>query len=429
MRISARFKVFLIFVSTLIASYIALPKNFNFLNLGYLNNLELKLGLDLAGGAHLVFEADTSSVSPEDKKEALESAKDIISSRVNLFGVSEPNVQTSSFEGKDRIIVELPGVNNTKDAVEIIGKTAKLEFRQFNNIADASVGATMENTKPTGLTGADFAKAQAAFDQQTGNPVISFTIKKGESAKKFSEVTGALIGDPLAIFVDEVAISWPVVSATISDSGIISGNFSIEGARSFAKILNAGALPIDLKLIEERTVGASLGADSIKKSIYAGIIGLFMVVIFMILSYRGPGFIAVFALFVFATFSLALYKLIPIVLTLPGVAGFLLSVGMAVDANILIFERLKEERNRRHIKDALELSFGKAWDAIRDANMATLLTAAILANPLDFSFLHTSGPVRGFAVTLSLGIVVSMFTGIVVSRNLLRVFVREGRRA
>ncbi len=192
--------------------------------------------------------------------------------------------------------------------------------------------------------------------------------------------------------------------------------------------LNAGALPVPVKLVEQRTVDATLGAESITQSVKAGLVGLGMVLIFMILSYGKLGMVADVALVIFGVITLALYKLIPVVLTLPGIAGFLLSVGMAVDSNILIFERFKEEKPRRDYKDALEVSFGRAWDSIRDANIATLFTAFVLANPLDFSFLHTSGPVRGFAITLSLGILISLFTGIVVSRNLLRVFIKESKQ-
>jgi preprotein translocase subunit SecD len=433
-------KVIIIFLVTLLALYICLPKEINLFgkkikrvdprfSIGKLvinRNLDLILGLDLAGGSHLVFDADTSQISNADKKDALESARNIISERVNLFGVSEPNVQVSSFEGKERIVVELPGIKDTKAAVSIIGQTAKLEFRVFVDPGDAtSVGATIANTKPTGLTGADFKRATPAFDQSSGHPVISFTIKDGESSKKFADVTTSLKGKPLAIFLDQNAISWPTVQETIQGSGQISGNFSVEGARNFAKLLNAGALPLNLKIVEERTIGATLGAESIKKSVYAGFVGLLMVLIFMVVSYGRMGLIANMALVIFAILTLAIYKLIPVVLTLPGIAGFLLSVGMAVDSNILIFERFKEERPRREYKDALEVSFGRAWDSIRDANVSTIITSLILMNPLDFPFLHTSGPVRGFAITLLLGILISLFTGIVVSRNLLRVFVKN----
>lgn len=421
-------KLILILILILVAGFISWPKASLDIKLGKLEikkKFDLVLGLDLAGGSHLVFEADTGKIESASRKDALESARNIIEQRVNLFGVSEPSVQTSNFAGKDRIVVELPGIKDPRAAVAIIGKTAKLEFREFINPQEATREATLENTKPTGLTGADFQKAAPAFDQGTGQPAISFTIKSGDSAKKFGEVTTRLKGNPLAIFLDNQAISWPTVQETITDSGQISGNFTVEGTKQFAKLLNAGALPVALELVEEKTVGATLGAESIKKSIQAGLVGLLMVMIFMILAYGKLGLMADIGLLVFGILTLALYKLMGVVLTLPGIAGFLLSVGMAVDSNILIFERFKEERGQRPLADALEVSFGRAWDSIRDANIATLVTAFVLANPLDWNFLNTSGPVRGFAITLALGIGISLFTGVVVSRNLLRVFVKE----
>ncbi len=443
-------KLILILLLFLIALFISLPSKIPVkIHLGPLNiekeltrpgldfkiggfefkrDFDLALGLDLAGGSHLTFEADTSAIPLTDKKDALDSVRNIIEQRVNFFGVSEPNVQISNFAGKDRIIVELPGIKDTQIAASMIGQTAKLEFREFINPQEATQAATLNNTKPTGLTGADFVKATPSFDQSTGKPVISFKIKSGESSKKFGEVTTRLIGKPLVIFLDNMAISWPTVQETITDQGQITGNFTTEETRNMAKLLNAGALPVSIKLVEERTVGATLGADSVDRSVKAGLVGLIMVLFFMILTYRGLGLVADLGLIVFGVLTLALYKIIPVTLTLPGIAGFLLTVGMAVDSNILIFERFKEERLRRPIADALEVSFGRAWDSIRDANIATLVTAFILANPLDWSFLHTSGPVRGFAITLALGIAISLFTGIVVSRNLLRVFVKEEKK-
>jgi len=225
-------------------------------------------------------------------------------------------------------------------------------------------------------------------------------------------------------------VSAPVVQEKIAGGQAqITGNFSLDEAKNLSIQLNAGALPVPVSLVEERTVGATLGAESIAKSVKAGAIGLIMVVFFMFLVYGKLGLVADIGLVVFGVLTLALYKLIPVVVTLPGIAGFMLSVGMAVDSNILIFERFKEERGKHiTVADALEVSFGRAWDSIRDANIATLVTAFVLANPLDWNFLHTSGPVRGFAITLALGIGISLFTGIVVSRNLLRVLVKEKRK-
>src|SRR3989344_2820097 len=437
-------KLILIFILTLICGYISLTNEFEIFgkklsrrdvdfNIGrfYIQKeFDLVLGLDLAGGSHLVLEADTSQL-PDDKKEtALQGVRDVIERRVNLFGVSEPNVQTSEFEGKNRIIVELPGVKDTKEAVNLIGKTAQLNFAEIVEIPAEVEGATPSAALSfTGLTGADLKDATVIFDTQDGKPAVQIQFTD-EGGKKFEQITERKVGKPLAMILDDSLISDPppVVREKISGgSAVISGNFSLDEAKQLSIQLNAGALPVPVKLIEERTIGATLGTESISRSVRAGLVGLAMVLLFMILAYGKLGFFADLALIVFGVITLALYKFIPVVLTLPGIAGFLLSVGMAVDSNILIFERFKEERARRPIADALEVSFGRAWDSIRDANIATLVTAFVLANPLDFDFLHTSGPVRGFAITLSLGIAISLFTGIVVSRNLLRVFIKSGK--
>ncbi len=433
-------KVIIIFVFSFVAFYISLPKeipvrfkvaNFNIdtkytrkdLNIFWgkvslSKNFDLVLGLDLAGGSHLVFETDTSNISGSDKETAIEAVKEVIARRVNLFGVSEPNVITSSFEGKDRVIVELPGVKDTKRAVELIGQTAQLVFAETGSEDEPGI-------IPTDLTGADLKSAQVVFDQTSGKPAVGLEFST-DGAEKFARLTQENIGKPLPILLDNSVISAPIVQDKITGgSAQITGEFNLDQAKNLAIQLNAGALPVPVELVEQRTVGATLGGESVEKSIMAGLIGLLMVLIFMILAYGKMGLIADIALLVFGVITFALYKLIPVVLTLPGIAGFLLSVGMAVDSNILIFERFKEESKRRDFANALEISFGRAWDSIRDANIATLVTAFVLANPLDLSFLHTSGPVRGFAITLALGIAISLFTGIVVSRNLLRVFIKE----
>lgn len=428
-------KLLLIFLLTMVAIFISLPHELSFagrtlirpnldISAGKISihkKFDLVLGLDLAGGSHLVFEADTGKIEEGRKKTAIEALRDVIERRVNLFGISEPNVQTSSFGGKERVIVELPGVKDTGEAIELIGKTAQLVFAE---------GGTEEKPGifPTDLTGADLKSADVSFDQTTGKPVVAleFTSEGGE---KFAGLTEKNVGKPLAIVLDNEVVSAPIVQEKIMGGRAqITGNFTLDEAKNLSIQLNAGALPVPVSLVEQRTVGAILGAESVAKSVKAGLVGLAMVLAFMILAYGRLGLVADAGLVIFGVLTLALYKLIPVVLTLPGIAGFLLSTGMAVDSNILIFERFKEEKQRRQLADALEVSFGRAWDSIRDANIATLVTAFILANPLDFSFLHTSGPVRGFAITLGLGIGISLFTGIVVSRNLLRVFVRESRR-
>jgi len=436
-------KLLLIFLLTLAAGYVSLPKeiplNINYgpvniekkikrhdINISYKDfqirkEFDLKFGLDLAGGSHLVFEADTSKIEDERKEIAVEGLKNAIERRVNLFGISEPNVQTSSYAGKDRIIVELPGIRDTKQAVDLIGQTAQLVF--------AEVGTEEEpGIYPTDLTGADLKRADVAFDQTTGKPMVALEFTASGS-EKFSRLTAENIGMPLAILLDTEVISAPIVQDQITGgSAQITGDFTIDEVKKLAVQLNAGALPVPVELVEQRTVGATLGAESIEKSVKAGIVGISMVLLFMVLSYGRLGIVADVALIIFGILTLACYKLIPVVLTLPGIAGFLLSVGMAVDSNILIFERFKEEKIKRPYKDALEVSFGRAWDSIRDANIATLTTAFVLANPLDWNFLHTSGPVRGFAITLSLGVILSLFTGIYVTRNLLRVFIKDTKK-
>ena len=385
---------------------------------------DLSLGLDLSGGSKLVFEAELSKIDSSKKDQAILSLRNVIEKRVNLFGLSEPNVINSSFEGKDRIIVELPGINDPKEATTLIGQTAQLVFSELVDIPATDGATPSSQLVPTDLTGADLKSASTVFDQNTGKPSVSIEFNE-EGSKKFEEITGRNTGKPLAIVLDQDLVSAPVVNEKIV-GGVaqISGSFTVEEANKLEVQLNAGALPVPIKLVEEKTIGASLGAESIQKSIRAGVVGLIMVSLFMVLLYGKYGIVADIALIIFGVTTLAVYKLIPVTLTLPGIAGFLLSVGMAVDSNILIFERLKEEIKTKPFGQALEVSFGRAWDSIRDANVATLVTAFILANPLDWSFLHVSGPVRGFAITLALGIGISLFTGIVVSRNLLRLFVK-----
>jgi preprotein translocase subunit SecD len=437
-------KVLLIILLTLIAGYISLPSElpikFNLgrfdvdytfkrqdLNIqrGVLNinkDFDLVLGLDLAGGSHLVFEADTSEIDKEKKATALDGLRDVMERRVNLFGISEPNVLISSFEGKDRVIVELPGVKDTKTAIGIVGQTAQLMFAEVGSEEEPSIS-------PTDLTGSDLKSADVVFDQTSGQPAVSVEFTE-DGAKKFAELTQSNVGKALPILLDNQVVSAPIVQEAITQGQAqITGDFDLDSAKNLAIQLNAGALPVKVELVEQRTVGATLGAESVEKSITAGLIGLGMVLLFMVAAYGKFGIVANIALIIFGVITLALYKLIPVVLTLPGIAGFLLSVGMAVDSNILIFERFKEESKRRDFANALEVSFGRAWESIRDANIATLVAAFVLANPLDLNFLHTSGPVRGFAITLGLGIAISLFTGIVVSRNLLRVMVKsEGRK-
>lgn len=408
----------------------------DFLGGRFRRDLSFRQGLDLQGGLEVVLSADLSGVPPLSQESALEAAKSVIERRVNLFGVAEPNVQTARVGQDYRINVELPGVNETQRALDLIGKTAQLDFRTFD--AEATQSGTLEELpyRPSGITGRDLRRAFLSFDEQSGAPQVGFELT-AEGGQKFKELTEKLVAKTspqekvLGIFLDDQPISLPVVQAVISDRGVISGNFTTAVARDLAIKLNAGALPVPIKVIRQGQVGASLGQESVRQSLLAGLVGLALVLIFMVGNYGQLGLIADASLIIYGLITLAFYKLIPVVLTLPGIAGFLLSVGMAVDANILIFERMKEElRLGKPPAAAMELGFGRAWNSIRDANVATLITCFILFNPLNWNFLNSSGLVRGFALTLTLGILIGLFTGIVVSRTLIRVFyrVKEKRR-
>jgi len=385
------------------------------------------LGLDLAGGTHIALEADMKDIPAGSRMDALESAKQVIERRVNFFGVSEPVVQSVKSADSYRVTIELPGVTDVEQALSLIGQTAKLEFREFTEKEKESTAAaflfpTLENTKPAGLTGKDLKKASLSFSSQTGEPEVAISFSEN-GAKIFADVTKRLVGKPLAIFLDDMPLTWPRVNTEIIDgSAVITGSFKFDEAKRLALQLNAGALPVPVSVVEKRIVGATLGADSVSKSVRAGLIGLGIVALFMVLKYGWLGLYADFALFVYGLLTLALYRIIPITLTLPGIAGFILSIGMAVDSNILIFERFKEElRKGKPWQIAMELGFGKAWDSIRDANFTTIITSLILFNPGNWDFLPSSGLVRGFAATLFLGVVISLFTGIIVTRTFIRV--------
>lgn len=391
-----------------------------------------QLGLDLSGGTQLVLEADMSEVEETDRQTALDSATQIIEKRINFFGVTEPIVQSARTADSYRIIVEMPGVTDVDQAVETIGQTARLEFRELledppdpESTESAFFFPTIDNTKPTDLTGKDLKRATLTFSQQTGEPEVALEFTP-DGAEKFKEITTRLVEKPLPVFIDEFPLTWPRVSTPITDGfAVITGGFSKEGAKTLALQLNAGALPVPIEVIEKRTIGATLGQESVEKSIRAGFFGLFMVAVYMILYYGWLGVFADMALIVYGLLTFFIFRLIPITLTLPGIAGFILSIGMAVDSNILIFERYKEEvRQGKPWQIAMELGFGRAWDSIRDANITTLLTCAILYNPGNWSFLPTSGMVRGFAATLFIGVVTSLFTGIIVTRTFIRMMYR-----
>lgn len=389
--------------------------NFNIGSKPFYRDLAFRLGLDLQGGTHLAYEADMAGIDASNRDTALKSVKNNIERRINLLGVSESLVQTSVSGNSYRLLVEMPGIKDAPQAISVIGATAQLDFRETLVATPSAVSDFI----PTGLTGADLKIATVSFGNGTqisASPAINLEFTP-EGAKKFSEITGRNLGKPLAIFLDNLLVNTPpiVQDQITTGQAVISGNFTLDEAKSVVVQLNAGALPVPIKIVEQRTVGATLGNESIAKSLVAGIIGLILIFLFMIGNYGFKGLAASLALIYYVLISLSIFKLIPVTLTLSGIAGFILSIGMAVDANILIFERIKEElRWGRPVFAALELGFHRAWTSIRDSNLSSLITAVIL-------FSLGSGPVRGFALTLIIGILVSMFTSMVITKNILKI--------
>ncbi|MFH1171554.1 MAG: protein translocase subunit SecD [bacterium] len=521
------------------------PKGPNIRIGSYFKELKVHLGLDLSGGAQLVYEADVSKIAQADRASALAGTRDVIERRVNTFGVSEPVVQTSTAGGASRVIVELPGVTDVNDAITRIGETPLLEFREqpaateqapltddekkliadtntqaeataktvlakvkagedFANLADqysedpGNTGTdgekkggdlgfqdpnnyvpafrdallalkdgeytqnlvqsdfgyhlikritsrqgkdtngsaiteidarhillktmseadlrpqTQSDYVNTGLSGQHLKSASVTFDPNTGEPEVSLTFND-EGKKLFGDITKRNVGKPVAIYLDGQPISIPTVQQAITTGqAVITGKFTLQEAKQLAARLTAGALPVPITLISQERVGASLGKESIERSFAAGLLGLALVVVFMVLYYRLPGLLSVFALGIYSLLVLAIFKLWPVTLTLAGIAGFILSIGMAVDANVLIFERMKEElREGKPLDLAIEQGFARAWLSIRDSNVSSIITCLILA------WFGTS-LVQGFAITLVIGILISMFSAITVTRTFLR---------
>ncbi len=432
----------------------------------YNQTFKTRLGLDLQGGSHLVYQADFKEIKQQDQADALNAIRDTIERRVNSFGVSEPLVQVT---GSDRIIVELPGIKDINEAISQIGQTPYLEFKvqgvqqqeikpDEKGTLNLDAGSGWQNT---GLSGKQLKKASVDFDQGQGlsSQVVVRLEFNDEGTKLFSDITTANINKPVAIFLDGQLLSAPTVQNAITNgTAIITGDFTVQQAKDLATRLNSGALPVPIKLISQQNVGATLGKESVQKSVAAGLIGLLLIAIFMIVYYRFPGLLATVALLIYAIVSFAVFKigisfsavamvgiffflgltvnswfgalalisyvvmiflkgLSPVTLTLAGIAGFILSIGMAVDANILIFERLKEEiRAGKEIHKAVEDGFARAWLSIRDSNVSSLITTVIL-------YIFGTPAIKGFAVTLGIGILISMFTAITVTRTFLKVFV------
>lgn len=390
----------------------------------WLGKLPFQLGLDLSGGTHLVYRADLTSVTPSESRDAMESLRDVIERRVNLFGVSEPVVQLEhggfANQGEERLIVDLPGVTDVSKAISMIGQTPLLEFKTEKKGIDKNINvgpdgaisaeAFLNSFESTPLTGRYLDKAILEFDPNTAQPVVSLQFDE-EGAKLFEEITRANVGKTVAIFLDGAPISVPYVNEAIAGGRAqISGNFTPKEAKELVGRLNSGALPVPIELISTQTIGASLGEDAVSAGIRAGIIGFLAVALFLVLWYRLPGIIAVVSLSIYSAITLALFKLIPVTLTSAGIAGFIISVGLAVDANVLIFERIKEEiKKGMSLPDSVRAGFEHAWLAIRDSNTSSIITALIL-------FWFGTSLIKGFALVFGLGVVVSMFSAITVTR-------------
>lgn len=428
--------------------------------------IPFSLGLDLQGGTHLVYQADVANIPETDRAGALEAARDVIERRVNAFGVSEPVVQVNQgINGEYRIIAELAGIKNVDEAIKLIGETPILEFKEQGTgvVAQGTNSSTTaevtQDWKNTELTGKYLKRATLQFNQSDGSPEVSLEFND-EGSKMFEDITGRNIGKPVAIFLDGYPISVPTVNDKITGgSASISGRFNVEEAKLLVKRLNSGALPVPISLISQKTVEASLGSKSIDNSMRAGLIGLLLVSIFMILYYRLPGVLSVLSLLVYGLTVLAIFKALPIwlslilivfmiglifytfselkifngalavlfsligillffyaqqavTLSLSGVAGFILSIGIAVDANILIFARTREElKSGKSVSQAVDSGFKRAWPSIRDGNVSTIITCLILM------FFGTSS-VKGFGTTLFIGIAVSLFSAIVITHTL-----------
>jgi preprotein translocase subunit SecD len=387
------------------------------------------LGLDLQGGSQLIYSANLSGKDPSmTDDDALQGARQTIERRVNAYGVSEPIVQTMQNEQGSFILVQLPGVKSIDEALKLIGQVAELDFREQKieggNTTWVIAKAVGSNGTEEELTGKYLnPNATPRLNPNTNKIEIAFEWN-AEGAILFKQITTRNLNKPLGIFLDNELISAPTVQAVIEAQGVIEGNFSLDEAKTLAIQLNSGALSVPLTIVERRDIGATLGADSLKKSLLAGIIGSALIILFMIVYYRVPGLVACLALIVYAALTLAVFRLIPVVLTLPGIAGFIVSVGMGVDGNVLVCERLKEELMRGStLERAVEQSFRQSWSAIWDSNVTVFIACAVL-----YWLGKTFGnfTVVGFATTLFIGVALSMFTQVVVTRAFLRTVVRSG---
>ncbi|MDO8520707.1 MAG: protein translocase subunit SecD [bacterium] len=446
-----RFIAFILLLMGAGIGYFVYPSDNKALSLlGPLGDRPFKYGLDIEGGTELVYEADTTKVAASELRQTMAALRDVIERRVNLFGVSEPIVQTEevdtlSGDPRQRLIVDLPGVTDIKQAVDLIGQTPLLEFKterpdgeEKTKIREAYTKAQEALKKPgiteiekqvifysepllqedpnfipTALNGSKLERASIVFDSTTNEPKVLLTFTE-EGRALFAKITKENIEKTVAIYLDGAPISTPTVREAILDGNAeISGNFNVKEAQELVGRLNSGALPVPISLLSTQTVGASLGERALTSGVRAGLIGVLLVAIFLILWYRAPGVVATVALAIYIALMLAIFKLIPVTLTAAGIAGFILSIGMAVDANILIFERMKEELLKgKDITDAMKDGFERAWLSIRDSNVSSIISATIL-------FWFGTSLVKGFALTLGLGVLVSMFSAITITRMFL----------
>lgn len=398
------------------------------------NPMPFKLGLDLSGGTHLVYEADISEVPEAEVAASMEVLRDVVERRVNdqkvsgVLGVLEPLIQIKDggigSGGSQQLIVDLPGVTDIEEAEKAIGETPTLEFRLEKEVdtqaltvdAEGNIQGTIDELfTSTGLTGRYLESATVQFDPTTGMPSVSLKFN-AEGSKLFAEITKNNKGKTLAIFLDGAIISAPTIQDEIPNGeAVINGTFTPKEAKVLSDSLRYGALPVPIKLISSQLIGPSLGASAMQAGMFAGIIGFLAIAAFLIFWYRLPGLIAVLALGLYVAITLTVFKLLNVTLSSAAIAGFIISIGIAVDANVLIFERIKEElRGGRGVADAVSAGFDRAWNSIRDSNFSSLITSTILF------FLFAGSFVRGFAVTLILGVLLSMLSAIVISRIFLR---------
>lgn len=406
------------------------------LNIPFINKIadfsELKKGLDIKGGVRLVVKLDTSGLKSAERDVAISSVKDIITRRVNLFGVSETNIVSSRVGNEDRVVIEIPGQDDLDKAAKTIGSTAQLKFKYLDKsvkwpITDFSEIEGKEIFLDSGVTGKDLVSADVSFDPKTNNPLIQLKFTN-EGREKFSKLLKDNIERPIGIFLDDQILQTPVVSKELANTPVFDPTItgvSLEEAKSISSLLRAGALPVPIEIISQNLIGPTLGADSVQTSLLAGFIGLLIISIFLIINYGKLGVVANISLIMYISITLAFFKLSylifpsPIVLTLPGIAGFIFSIGVACDACILIFERIKEEiRWGRPTQIAIINGYDRAWSSIKDSNLTTLLTAFIL---MQFG----TGFIKGFALTLSIGIFISILTCFYFSRVIVNIFIQE----